>query len=199
MVQRPETRSLPKGELENSGHCPREDWAPLAVHSREQGPPVVGVDINETVVQLVNSGVEPFPGEADLQTKLSAVVDSGLVTATTSAAEAVRNAEAVIIVVPLFVDSLGLRFRVDGFGKPKPSHNVDPETLVVYETTLPVGTTRQRFLPDVEAGSWPRRQRISSLRSARTVFTGRVFSDLRALSKARAALIIQDATAAVSF
>ena len=174
---------------------------PLAVQFASKGHSVVGVDINETVVQLVNSGVEPFPGEADLQTKLSAVVDSGLLTATTSTAEAVRNAEAVIIVVPLFVDSAGTPdFGWMDSATEAVAQALTPETLVVYETTLPVGTTRQRFLPMLEAGSGLDVSEDFFLAfSPERVFTGRVFSDLRRYPKLVGGIDHQDATAAVSF
>src|SRR6202008_2369688 len=44
---------------------------PLAVQFADKGHEVVGVDINANVVDLVNRAVEPFPGEAHLQEKLS--------------------------------------------------------------------------------------------------------------------------------
>ena len=41
---------------------------PLAVQAASKGHSVVGVDINEATVDLVNAGVEPFPGETDSPT-----------------------------------------------------------------------------------------------------------------------------------
>ena len=43
---------------------------PLAVQFASKGHEVVGVDVNQAVVDLVNAGIEPFPGEAHLQEKL---------------------------------------------------------------------------------------------------------------------------------
>ena len=40
---------------------------PLAVHYARGGHAVVGVDVNPRVVDLVNGGEEPFPGEARLE------------------------------------------------------------------------------------------------------------------------------------
>ena len=37
---------------------------PLAVQFASKGHEVLGVDVNPTVVDLVNKGEEPFPGEA---------------------------------------------------------------------------------------------------------------------------------------
>ena len=40
---------------------------PLAVQFADMGHEVIGVDINEKTVELVNGATEPFPGEAHLQ------------------------------------------------------------------------------------------------------------------------------------
>ncbi len=174
---------------------------PLAVQFASKGHTVMGVDINEKVVDLVNSGVEPFPGEEDLQTRLSNVVSTGLLTATTSTAEAVADAEAVVIVVPLFVDADG----VPDFGWMDSATQavaaaLSPGTLVSYETTLPVGTTRQRFQPMLEQGSGLEAGVDFWLAfSPERVFTGRVFSDLKRYPKLVGGIGPRDAAAAVSF
>ena len=81
---------------------------PLAVQFAEKGHSVLGCDVNASTVDLVNKGIEPFPGEAFLQEKLAAVISSGKLTATTKTTEAVATADAVVIVVPLFVDIEGV-------------------------------------------------------------------------------------------
>ena len=50
---------------------------PLAVQFADMGHEVVGVDVQQAVVDAVNAGVEPFPGEAHLQEKLSVLVRPG--------------------------------------------------------------------------------------------------------------------------
>ena len=77
---------------------------PLAVQFADSGHDVVGVDVNAATVASVNAGVEPFPGEAGLQEKLARLVPAGRLRATTDYAEAVPGADAVVVVVPLFVD-----------------------------------------------------------------------------------------------
>ena len=57
---------------------------PLAVQIASKGEHVIGVDINPSVVDLVNEGQEPFPGEAQLADKLSDVVNTGMLEATTN-------------------------------------------------------------------------------------------------------------------
>jgi nucleotide sugar dehydrogenase len=134
---------------------------------------------------LVNKGVEPFPGETFLQEKLSTVVSAGRLRATTDTASAVADAEAVVIVVPLFVDAEG----VPDFGwmdaaTRDVAKGLKKGTLVSYETTLPVGTTRNRFAQMLEDGSGLKAGADFHLAfSPERVFTGRVFADLRRYPK----------------
>jgi nucleotide sugar dehydrogenase len=158
---------------------------PLAVQFAEKGHSVVGCDVNSHTVELVNTGVEPFPGETFLQEKLSTVVSAGRLRATTDTASAVADAEAVVIVVPLFVDAEG----VPDFGwmdaaTRDVAKGLKKGTLVSYETTLPVGTTRNRFAQMLEDGSGMKAGTDFYLAfSPERVFTGRVFADLRRYPK----------------
>src|SRR5680860_293708 len=81
---------------------------PLAVQFADSGHDVVGVDVNEATVETVNRGTEPFPGEAQLAEKLAATVTAGRLRATTDYSDAVPGADAVVLVVPLFVDTDGV-------------------------------------------------------------------------------------------
>ncbi len=158
---------------------------PLAVQFASKGHRVVGADIDDRVVDLVNAGQEPFPGEAHLDTMLKQVVEDGLLTATTDTAAAVAESDAVVLVVPLFVDADG----VPDFGPMDAATRavaagLRPGTLVSYETTLPVGTTRSRWAPMLESGSGLTAGRDFSLVfSPERVLTGRVFADLRRYPK----------------
>ena len=158
---------------------------PLAVQFAEKGHSVIGCDVNPQTVDLVNKGIEPFPGETFLQEKLSVVVSAGRLRATTDTALAVADAEAVVIVVPLFVDAEG----VPDFGwmdaaTRDVAKGLKKGTLVSYETTLPVGTTRNRFAKMLEDGSGLKAGTDFHLAfSPERVFTGRVFADLRRYPK----------------
>ncbi|MEO6941862.1 MAG: nucleotide sugar dehydrogenase [Terrimesophilobacter sp.] len=158
---------------------------PLAVQFASKGHTVFGADVNPHTVDLINAGTEPFPGEAFLQEKLAEVVESGALTATLETTDAVSHSDAVVVVVPLFVDIDG----VPDFGwmdnaTQSIGRGLKAGTLVSYETTLPVGTTRNHFAPMLEE--------LSGLTvgvgfhlvfSPERVFTGRVFADLRKYPK----------------
>jgi nucleotide sugar dehydrogenase len=158
---------------------------PLAVQFASKGHTVIGADVSEPTVRTVNQGLAPFPGEADLDVKLKQAVDAGLLTATTDTAAAVAESEAVVVVVPLFVDADG----VPDFGWMESAtrdiaRGLRPGTLVSYETTLPVGTTRNRWAPLLEEGSGLVAGRDFQLVfSPERVLTGRIFADLRKYPK----------------
>jgi nucleotide sugar dehydrogenase len=158
---------------------------PLAVQCASKGHTVVGADVNETVVDLVNRGTEPFPGEADLAEKLAEVVAAGRLTATSDTTAAVSGCDAVVVVVPLFVDAEGEPdfSRIDA-ATTAIAAGLRPGTVVSYETTLPVGTTRGRFRRMLEEGSGLRAGADFWLVfSPERVLTGRVFADLRKYPK----------------
>lgn len=158
---------------------------PLAVQFADRGHTVVGADVDGSVVDLVNAGRAPFPGEAGLDEKLASVVGRGLLTATTDTAAAVAESEVVVVVVPLFVDGDGLPdFGWLDSATADIARGLRPGTLVCYETTLPVGTTRRRFRPQLERESGlAEGEDFHLVFSPERVLTGRVFADLRRYPK----------------
>ncbi|MDA1358505.1 nucleotide sugar dehydrogenase [Glycomyces luteolus] len=174
---------------------------PLAVQFATKGHTVIGADVNPKVVQAVNDGVEPFPGEHLLGEKLKETVAAGTLRATTDTAAAVAESEAVVIVVPLFVDAEG----VPDFGwmdaaTQAVAKGLKPGTLVSYETTLPVGTTRERWAPMLEAGSGlTAGEDFHLVFSPERVLTGRVFADLRRYPKLVGGIDEASAEAGVRF
>jgi nucleotide sugar dehydrogenase len=158
---------------------------PLAVQFARSGHEVIGADVNQQTVATVNEGVAPFPGEAHLDDYLAEVVADGRLRATTDTAAAVRESQAVVVVVPLFVDDEGTPdFGWMDDATKSIAAGLQPGTLVSYETTLPVGTTRNRFGPMLAAGSGLQPGTDFSLVfSPERVLTGRVFADLRTYPK----------------
>lgn len=158
---------------------------PLAVQCARRGHTVVGADIDATTVELVNAAREPFPGEAHLGDHLREVVDAGLLTATTDTAAAVASSDAVIVVVPLVVDDDGVPdFRAMDAATADIARGLRPGTLVSYETTLPLGTTRQRFAPALAEQSGLRLGTdLFVCHSPERVYSGRIFADLRRYPK----------------
>jgi nucleotide sugar dehydrogenase len=175
---------------------------PLAVQFADQGHDVVGVDVNPALVAKVNAAQEPFPGEAHLQEKLSDLVPAGRLRATTEYADAIPGADAVVLVVPLFVDEETAQpdFGWMDAATRSLAEHLTPGTLVSYETTLPVGTTRGRWKPMLEEISGlTEGEDFHLVFSPERVLTGRVFADLRRYPKLVGGLSPEGARRAVEF
>jgi UDP-N-acetyl-D-glucosamine dehydrogenase len=175
---------------------------PLAVQFAGKGHDVVGVDVNPTVVNLVNKGMEPFPGEAFLADLLAATVRHGRLRATTDYADGVPGSDAVVIVVPLFVhdETWEPDFTWMDAASASLAEHLTPGTLVSYETTLPVGTTRNRWKPMLEKGSGlVEGTDFHLVFSPERVLTGRVFADLRKYPKLVGGIAPEGAKRAVAF
>jgi nucleotide sugar dehydrogenase len=175
---------------------------PLAVQFASKGHEVVGVDVNPTTVNLVNRGLEPFPGEAGLQERLTELVAAGRLRATTEYADAVPGSDAVVLVVPLFVDEQTAQPDFGWMDAATESLGavITPGTLISYETTLPVGTTRTRWKPLLERTSGlVEGEDFDLVFSPERVLTGRVFADLRKYPKLIGGLSSEGARRAVEF
>ena len=152
---------------------------PLAVYLSKRNH-VIGLDNNKNVVEQINSGQEPFPGEKNLKKNLKEVLASQKLSATLDVSKAIKSADVILICVPLVIDKYNEPdfFNIDSVVTEIGKHVVN-NTLIVFETTLPVGTTRNRFSKSIE--------KISNLEVGKDIFivfspervlTGRVFEDL---------------------
>lgn len=175
---------------------------PLAAQFADAGHEVIGVDVSQKVVDSVNAAKEPFPGEAHLQEYLERLVPAGKLTATTNYAEAIPGADAIVLVVPLFVNDETWEpdfAWMDAATKSLAEH-LTPGTLISYETTLPVGTTRNRWKPMIEEISGLTEGKDFDLVfSPERVLTGRVFEDLRRYPKLVGGLAESGTEKAVKF
>lgn len=158
---------------------------PLAVQYAQKGHDVFGVDINDKTIDLINKGLEPFPEEENLQKYLHAVVKSKKLKATSSYEEAVSNADAIVVVVPLFVNEKAEPdFTAMESATREIAKHLKKQALVCYETTLPIGTTRKRLTPLLEQIS---RMKVGDdffvVFSPERVLSGQVFRNLRMYPK----------------
>ena len=174
---------------------------PLAVQFARGDHRVVGADISARTVELVNAGVAPFPNETDLDRFLAEVVASGRLTATCDVTDAVKSAEVVVVVVPLVVDGdKHPDFGALDHATAAIAAGVRPGTLVIYETTLPVGTTRRRFAPALAAGSrLTLGDDLFIAFSPERVYSGRVFADLARYPKLVGGIDVASTDLAVKF
>lgn len=175
---------------------------PLAVQFARSGHEVTGVDVDPVCVDAVNAGTPPFPGEAHLDAYLKDAVESHRLRATADYQDAIPTADAIVVVVPLLVDerSGAPDFRWMDAAVTELARHLTPNTLVLFETTLPVGTTRTRWKPMIESLSGlSESDDVHVVFSPERVLTGRVFEDLRKYPKLVGALTPAGAVRAVDF
>ena len=159
---------------------------PLAVQYASRGHDVLGIDIDPTIVDAINRGESPHRDEEALIEQVPRLVAEGrLRAATWDDAGSIREAEAVVVIVPVVVDAdRQIDFGPIDAATRDIAKRIGPNVLVVYETTLPVGTTRTRFGPMLAEGSGLELDRDLFLAfSPERVLVGRVFLDLRRYPK----------------
>jgi nucleotide sugar dehydrogenase len=127
---------------------------PLAAQFADHDWQVIAVDVQQEVVDAINEGrshVLEEPGLAELVRTAHA---GGRLRATTDAAAAAREADVVVLIVPVMLDDEQQPdYRYMDAAVASIAPGVHAGSLVIFETTLPVGDTRDRFTPQLVAVS----------------------------------------------
>jgi len=127
---------------------------PLSAQFAGHGWSVVAADVQQAVVDAINEGrshVDEEPGLAEL---VESAHGAGMLRATTDGAAAARDADVVVLIVPVILDDEqqpDYRHMDAAVASIAPS--VHEGSAVIFETTLPVGDTRGRYVPRLEAAS----------------------------------------------
>jgi nucleotide sugar dehydrogenase len=174
---------------------------PLAIQYVRAGFRVVGCDINEQVVSGINAGVSHVHEEPGLEEAVASAVAEGLLSATTDTSAGVRAVDVVVVIVPVVVKDQGeIDFRSLDSASAAVGAGLQPGTLIIYETTLPVGTTAGRIRETLEGAS----QQTAGLGfllaySPERVSSGVIFRDLKTYPKVVGGLNTRSAEAAEAF
>jgi nucleotide sugar dehydrogenase len=127
---------------------------PLAAQFAGHGWHVIAVDVNQAVVDAINEGRSHVGEEPGLVEAVADAHASGRLTATADGTAAARDADVVVIIVPVMLDDRqqpDYRYMDAAAGAVAPG--LHQGSLVIFETTLPVGDTRGRYAPRLEAAS----------------------------------------------
>ena len=137
------------------------------------------------MVAAINEGrshVAEEPGLAEAVQEAHAV---GRLWATTDGAAAARDSDVVVLIVPVMLDDEqqpDYRYMDSAVASIAPG--VHAGSLVIFETTLPVGDTRHRFTPRLEAASGLVADRDFFVAfSPERLYSGSVFRNLAAYPK----------------
>ena len=121
---------------------------PLAAQYASKGLSVVGCDADAELVSQVNGGRCPLVGEMGLASRIRRAVAVDLLRATADTASAARDAQVVVIIVPV---GLTADHRPDfsllDQAAAAVAGGLTKDALVILETTVTVGTTRGRLGP----------------------------------------------------
>lgn len=167
---------------------------PLAAQYASAGWSVVACDVDPAVVEAINAGRAHVAEEAGLAEKVAEAHAASRLRATTDTSAAVGGADVVVVIVPVMLSEdttpdyryIDAATEAVARGLRAPAARGGP-TLVIFETTLPVGDTRGRLGPMLSAGSGlpagdPERGFLLAF-SPERVFSGRIFRDLATYPK----------------
>jgi nucleotide sugar dehydrogenase len=127
---------------------------PLAAQFAGHGWQVTAVDVNPAVVDAINEGRSHVAEEPGLVEAVAEAHASGRLRATTNGREAARSVDVVVVIVPVMLnDRQQPDYRYMDAAVAAIGPGLHAGSLVIFETTLPVGDTRGRFTPALETAS----------------------------------------------
>jgi len=151
---------------------------PLAVQYASRGLDVTGCDVDAAKVARINAGDCPIDGEEGLADRLRAALAAGRLRATLDTAAASAESDAVVLIVPVgLTPNKEPDFTHLDAALAAVAQGLRPGTLVLVESTVPVGTTRGR------AGGALAGHDALLAASPERVQSGHIFRDLRAYPK----------------
>jgi nucleotide sugar dehydrogenase len=158
---------------------------PLAAQFASHGWNVTAVDVQQAVVDAINEGRSHVEEEPGLAAAVQSAHADGRLRATTDGAVAARDADVVVLIVPVMLDDEqqpDYRYMDSAVASIAPG--IHRGSLVIFETTLPVGDTRNRFTPRLEEASGLVADRDFFVAfSPERLYSGAVFRNLAAYPK----------------
>ncbi len=127
---------------------------PLAVQFAGHGWDVTAVDVQASVVDSINAGLNHVTEEPGLTEGVASAHADGRLRATLDGAAAAATADVVVLIVPVMLnDEQQPDYRYMDAAVAAIAPGVHAGSTIIFETTLPVGDTRGRFLPRLAAVS----------------------------------------------
>ncbi|SFH52682.1 nucleotide sugar dehydrogenase [Priestia megaterium] len=153
----------------------------LAAVFANNGFNVFGADINPKVVDSVNKGKAHIENEPGLDQLVEKAHKNRKLSATLNTSKAVNQSQVVVVIVPVLLDNKNMvdygfiDSAVEEIGK-----GIKKGTLVIFETTLPTGDTRNRFGKRIEEISGLKAGKDFYLAySPERVYSNRIIQDLK--------------------
>lgn len=169
---------------------------PLSAQFLSKGHEVFGCDINRGLVEKINKGENPLKEEPGI----SDILKKHKLKASTDTTACVKESDVVVVIVPLItkenneLDYGPIKSATEAVGK-----GLQKGSLVVYETTLPVGDTRNVLTPILEKESGLKAGEFFVAFSPERVASGRILHDLKTYPKIVSGINEESTNKAVEF
>ena len=126
---------------------------PLACSFASRGASVTVADINSAIVSLIETGRSPYD-EPGLDGLIAELRGAGRLSATTDTSSAVAGSDATVVIVPAHLTpSREIDLAILKSASADVGRGLRSGALVVYETTVSMGATRNNLIPVLEQHS----------------------------------------------
>ncbi|MCG3224831.1 MAG: nucleotide sugar dehydrogenase [Candidatus Heimdallarchaeota archaeon] len=127
---------------------------PISVILLDAGYTVVGIDINQELVDKINKGIEVLPEEPSVDKGIKIGLEQVKYKCTTNLQDSISDVDILLIIIPLILDDdknphlEPLIALMKNIGS-----SLTEGQLIITETTLPIGTTADVFRSILEEES----------------------------------------------
>ena len=153
----------------------------LAAVFANNGYRVYGADLNKNVVDTVNQGNSSIKNEPGIDQLVLKAYQNGTLSATTDTSKAVAQAGIIIVIVPVLIDKHHqIDYQWIDQAVRDIANGIKKDSLVIFETTLPPGDTRNRFGKMIENKAGLQMGKDFQLvYSPERVYSNQIISDLQ--------------------
>lgn len=157
----------------------------LAAVFANNGYKVFGADISKSVVSSINQGISHIKNEPGLEELVSQAHKNKALSATSVTSKAVEQSKVIIVIVPVLVDAHNnIDYQFIDLAVLDIAKGLKKGSLIIFETTLPPGDTRNRFGKKIEEVSGLKMGEDFSLAySPERVYSNRIIDDLQSYPK----------------
>lgn len=140
---------------------------------------VIGLDLQHQVVDRINEGISNVYGEPGMDDLVHRLVKEGRLSASASYENSISPAEILVIATPLYTnESNEPDFKMLDDVVEAIAPHVSKGTLLILETTVPIGTTRERIWRRLLSLTGFSESEIFVAFSPERISTGNFFRDL---------------------
>jgi len=123
---------------------------PTALLFAKSGLDTIGVDINENLVQNINSGIYPLKDEPGIEEIFNDVIKNKKFSATTKIEDAVPNADLILLSLPTPMDENNIPdYSALRSVATKLSEILSPNSLVIVESTIEPGFIEDEMISTI--------------------------------------------------